>query len=120
MVWNSLFIFTPQWVIPIFSDDADIIRMGIPCLQIIGILQFFDAISLTLFFVLTGAGNTQFPAILNMASCWILFLPLSFCLSVYLEMGVIGAWLGFAGWIIPMGVIMGLKVSTGSWKMIEV
>ena len=69
-----LFIFGPHWVIPIFSNDPDIIRMGIPCLQIIGVLQFFDAIGLTLFFVLTGAGNTRFPAIMNMATCWFCLL----------------------------------------------
>ena len=115
-----LFIFGPQWVIPIFSDDPEIIRMGIPCLQIIGVLQYFDAIGLTLFFVLTGAGNTRFPAILNMTACWFLFLPLSYYLSIYLEMGIIGAWLGFSAWIIPCAIIMALKVSTGSWKKIEV
>lgn len=115
-----LFIFGPHWVITIFSNDPDIIRMGIPCLQIIGVLQFFDAIGLTLFFVLTGAGNTRFPAIMNMATCWLMFLPLSYYLSIYLEMGIIGAWFGFAAWIVPFAIIMALKVSTGSWKKIEV
>jgi len=89
-------------------------------LQIIGVLQFFDGIGLTLFFVLTGAGNTRFPAIINMTTCWFLFLPLSYYLSIYLEMGIIGAWIGFAAWIIPFAIIMALKVSTGSWKKIEV
>jgi len=115
-----LFIFGPQWVISIFSNDPEIIRLGIPCLQIIGVLQFFDGIGLTLFFVLTGAGNTRFPAIINMTTCWFLFLPLSYYLSIYLEMGIIGAWIGFAAWIIPFAIIMALKVSTGSWKKIEV
>ena len=115
-----LFIFGPHWVIPIFSNDPDIIRMGIPCLQIIGVLQYFDAIGLTLFFVLTGAGNTRFPAIMNMATCWLMFLPLSYYLSIYLKMGIVGAWIGFAAWIVPFAIIMALKVSTGSWKKIEV
>ena len=115
-----LFIFGPHWVITIFSDEPEIIRFGIPCLRIIGVLQFFDAIGLTLFFVLTGAGNTRFPAIMNMATCWLMFLPLSYYLSIYLEMGIIGAWLGFAAWIVPFAIIMALKVSTGSWKEIEV
>ena len=35
-------------------------------------------------------------------------------------MGIIGAWLGFAAWIVPFAIIMALKVSTGSWKKIEV
>ena len=39
---------------------------------------------------------------------------------VQLQMGVVGAWLGFAAWIIPLAVVMALKVRTGSWKQIEV
>ena len=115
-----IFIFLPGWIIPIFSDDPQIINMGIPCLQIIGVLQFFDAVGLTLFFVLTGAGNTRFPALANMIICWTIFIPLSYFLGIVLEMGVVGVWLGFAGWIIPFAVIMALKVRTGSWKKIEV
>ena len=115
-----LFIIAPHRIIPIFSTDPDIIRMGIPCLQIIGVLQYFDAVGITLFFVLTGAGNTRFPAIADMIIVWFVFLPVSYYLGIVMEMGVVGAWLGFAAWIIPLAVVMGLKVSTGSWKQIEV
>ena len=75
---------------------------------------------LTLYFVLIGAGNTLFPALVNMIICWTIFIPLSYLLGIVLEMGLIGAWLGFGGWIIPVAVIMALKVRTGSWKKIEV
>lgn len=115
-----VFIFAPHWVIPVFSDDQQIISMGIPCLVIIGFLQYFDAIGLTLFFVLTGAGNTRFPAAINMASCWLLFLPASYILAIHFDLGVIGAWYGFSAWIIPFAIIMAMKVSTGSWKSIKV
>jgi len=115
-----LFIFGPHFVIPIFSNDPEIIRLGIPCLRIVGVLQYFDAIGLTLFFVLTGAGNTRFPAAVNMLICWLMFLPLAYYLSICHEMGVVGAWLGFAAWIVPFAIIMALKVSTGSWKKIKI
>ena len=115
-----VFILMPHWIIPVFSTDPHIIKLGIPCLQSIGALQYFDAIGITLFFVLTGAGNTRFPALANMIICWVLFLPLSYYLGIVMKMGVVGAWLGFAAWIIPFAVIMALKVSTGSWKQIEV
>ena len=117
---GMLFILLPGWIIPIFSDDPSILIMGKPCLQIIGVLQFFDAVGLTLFFVLTGAGNTRFPAIVNSMICWMLFLPISYYLGIVKGMGVIGAWLGFSAWIIPFAIIMVLKVNTGTWKQIEV
>ena len=115
-----LFIFCPHWIIPIFSTDHEIIRMGIPCLRIIGVLQCFDAVGITLFFVLTGAGNTRFPAVADMIIVWLVFLPVSYYLGIVMEMGVVGAWLGFAAWIIPLAVVMALKVRTGTWKQIKV
>ena len=115
-----LFIVIPQWIVSIFSTDPDIILMGTPCLQIIGVLQYFDAIAITLFFVLTGAGNTFFPAAADMIIVWFVFLPISYYLGIVMKMGVVGAWLGFAAWIIPLAVVMALKVNTGSWKEIDV
>ncbi len=115
-----LFIISPQWIITIFTNDTRIIEIGKPCLRIIGVLQYFDAVAITLFFVLTGAGNTRFPAIADMIIVWFVFLPVSYYLSIVMEMGVIGAWLGFASWIIPLSVVMVLKVGTGSWKNIEI
>ena len=115
-----LFIFCPHWIIPIFSSDPEIIRMGKPCLQIIGVLQYFDAVGITLFFVPTGAGNTRFPAAADMIIVWLVFLPVSYYLGIIMKMGIIGAWLGFAAWIIPLAVVMALKVNTGSWKQIEI
>jgi len=115
-----LFIIAPHWIISIFSTDPEIIRMGMPCLQIIGVLQYFDAIGITLFFVLTGAGNTRFPAIADMIIVWLVFLPVSYYLGIVMAMGIVGAWLGFAAWIIPLAIVMALKVRTGSWKLIEV
>ena len=115
-----IFIFLPELIIPVFTSDPKIIEMGIPCLQIIGGLQYFDAIGLTLFFVLTGAGNTRFPALVNIIICWTCFLPLSYYLAIVIEMGVIGAWYGFSALIIPFSIIMTLKVRTGSWKHIKV
>jgi len=115
-----LFIIFPHLIIPVFSSDPQIIKMGIPCLQIIGVLQYFDAVGLTLFFVLSGAGNTRFPAMVNMIICWVFFLPLSYYMGIVIKMGVIGAWLAFAAWIIPFAIIMALKVRTGSWKQIEI
>ena len=115
-----IFIAIPHWIVPIFSTDPEIIRMGIPCLQIIGVLQYFDAVGITLFFVLTGAGDTRFPAIADMVIVWFVFLPISYYLGIVIEMGIIGAWLGFAAWIIPLAAVMALKVRTGTWKEIKV
>jgi putative MATE family efflux protein len=117
---GTMFILFPKYILSIFIINDEIINISIPCLQIIGIVQYFDAIGLTLFFILTGAGNTKFPAFINIGLCWIVFLPLAYLLSIYIEMGLIGAWISFAIWVILYSIIMFLKIKTGSWKNIKV
>ncbi len=118
--WGLIFIFFPNKILPIFSDDLEIIQKAIPCLKIVGYLQFFDAISLTLFFLLAGAGNTKFPSIMNVILAWFIFLPATYYFSIYLDKGILGAWFAFAAWIVPASIILTLKASTGSWKNITV
>ena len=118
--WGGIFIFFANKILPIFSDNIEIVQKGIPCLKIVGYLQFFDAISLTLFFLLAGAGNTRFPAIMNILLAWFIFLPATYFFSIYLDKGIVGAWFGFATWIVPSSIILSLKASTGSWKNIAV
>ena len=117
---GTVFIIIPELIISMFTNNLEIIYLGTPCLRIIGILQFFDAIGLTLFFILPAAGNSRFPAVINASICWFLFLPLSYYLGIIMDMGIFGAWIAFAAWIVPFAIIMALKVSTGSWKSIDV
>ena len=82
---GTVFIIIPGWIIPVFTNNEYIISSGIPCLQIIGVLQYFDAVGLTLFFVLSGAGNTYFPSIVNIIICWGIFLPIVYYLGIILK-----------------------------------
>ena len=43
------------------TNDIEIIGYGINGLRFVGLLQFADAVSITLWFALSGAGNTIFP-----------------------------------------------------------
>ena len=117
---GSIFILFPKHILSLFIIDIEIINISAPCLQMIGFVQYFDAIGLTLFFILTGAGNTKFPALVNIGLCWIVFLPLAYILSLNANMGLIGAWMSFSIWVILFSIIMSLKVKSGSWKSIKV
>ena len=117
---GSLFIIFPYQILSFFISSHELINMSIPCLRLIGVVQYFDAIGLTLFFILTGAGNTKFPALVNISLCWVIFLPLAYILSIIFNMGLIGAWIAFSIWVILFSIIMIFKVRAGSWKNIKI
>jgi len=115
-----IFIIFPERIIPIFTTDPNIISISIVGLRVIGILQFFDAIGLTLWFALTGAGNTIFPALTESILLWGIALPVSYFLGVKIGLGYWVPWTALSLHIIIFAIIVAWKVKKGDWKEIEI
>jgi MATE family multidrug resistance protein len=114
------FILIPEYYLFLFTDDPEIIRMGVFGLRMIGAVQFLDAIGFTLWFALSGAGNTLFPAVVESCLTWGIIVLGSYVFGVVLNMGFKAPWLLFP---IYMGLFAGImvwKISKGDWKEIEV
>jgi Na+-driven multidrug efflux pump len=106
-------IFRKQ-LIGLFTDDAEVIRIGSEYLIIV--CSFY--LPLTAMFkingVLRGAGDTFIPMFISIISLWLIRLPLAWLFSS--RIGETGIW-----WSIPAGWIIGLILyyiyyTTGNWK----
>ena len=117
---GTIFILFPKLIIPIFTQDSELIALSIPGLQIIGVLQFFDAIAITLWFALGGAGNTLYPALVDGISCFGFFLPVAYLTGITLGWGYMGPWMAFSLHLALIMIFMILKVRTGTWKHIQI
>ena len=115
-----LFLVIPHFFLTFFTNDPNIITMGAFGLRVLGFLQFVDAIGITLWFALSGAGNTLFPAVVESALVWGVMLPASWYLGVFLDVGFYGPWLVFPFYLIIFALIMVWKIRQGDWKEIEV
>ena len=114
------FILFPELYLFIFTDDPKIIEMGAFGLRIIGALQFADAIGFVLWFALSGAGNTIFPAMVEAILTWVVIVLGSYIVGVYFSLGFKALWLLFP---IYMGLFAGImlwKINQGDWKEIKV
>ena len=119
-VMGLSFILFPEYYLFIFTDDPEIIRLGVFGLRMIGAVQFLDAIGFVLWFALSGAGNTLFPAVVESCLTWGVVVLGSYVFGVVLDMGFTAPWLLFP---IYMGLFAGImiwKVMQGDWKDIEV
>ena len=114
-----LFLLFPRPILLIFTNDAEVIEMGLVALRILGVVQFFDAVGMTLWFALSGAGNTRFPAIIDLSLSWGVFLPGSYLLGIVFGYGLIGPWLAFAIYLFLYAACITWKVLRGDWKEIE-
>jgi len=114
------FILIPEYYLFLFTDDPEIIRMGVFGLRMIGAVQFLDAIGFTLWFALSGAGNTLFPAVVESCLTWGVIVLGSYVFGVVLNMGFKAPWLLFPVYMGLFAGIMVWKISKGDWKEIVV
>ena len=119
-VMGLSFIFFPKFYLFLFTNDPEIIRLGVFGLRIIGAVQFLDAIGFVLWFALSGAGNTVFPAVVESLLVWVVIVFGSYFFGIVLGMGFKAPWVLFP---IYMGLFAGImvwKINQGDWKNIEV
>ena len=119
-VMGLSFILFPKYYLFIFTDDPEIIRLGVFGLRMIGAVQFLDAIGFVLWFALSGAGNTLFPAVVESCLTWGIIVLGSYVFGVVLEMGFKAPWLLFPVYMGLFAGIMVWKINQGDWKKIEV
>lgn len=115
-----LFIFFPAPIAGFFTDDPGVIALAASALTLLGIAQFADAFGMTLWFALSGAGDTRFPAMVEMAIVWGFFIPACYLTAVVMEAGILGAWISFALYIFLYAAILLWKIRRGDWKRIRV
>ncbi len=114
------FILFAEYIIPLFIKDENVIKLAVPGLRFIGCLQIIDAYCFTLWFALTGAGDTKALALVDILNHWLIFIPLCYFLSVYCGYGYWGAWASFGVMLSGLAPFLYIRFKQGNWKKIEV
>ncbi len=110
------FILFAHNIIPYFTDNNNVINLAVPGLRFIGFLQIIDAFCFTLWFALTGAGDTKVLAIADIINHWLIFIPLCYFLSIYCGYGYWGAWVSFGVMLSGLAPFLFFRFKKGNWK----
>ena len=114
------FILFAQYIIPPFTNDINVINVAVSGLRFVGLLQFVDAVCFTLWFALTGAGDTKIPALVDVLSHWVLFVPACWILGITFNFGFWGPWVAFGTHLTFFAIFIFWRFRMGVWKEIEV
>ena len=114
------FMLFAQYIISPFTNDLDVISIAVPGLRFVGLLQFVDAICFTLWFALTGAGDTKIPALVDVITHWVFFIPACWILGITFNLGFWGPWIAFGLHLTFFAGFIFWRFRTGIWKNIEV
>jgi Na+-driven multidrug efflux pump len=115
-----LFILVPAPIMSIYTDDLEVIQVGVTILRILGIAQIFNAIGTVLSPALIGAGDMRFILGVEIGNTCFLYLPLAWLLGVHLGFGIIGAWSAEVIYLLLYALMMTIRFRGGSWKEIRI
>ncbi len=115
----ALFLGAPELLMRLFSDDAEVLALSRPLLQLGAFFQFVDAIGIIAGGSLRGGGDTRWPFVVHATLAWAARLPLVWILAVRWGGGVFGAWLGELGYITLLGLAFVMRFRGGKWKTMQ-
>ena len=112
---SVLFLTIPEAIVGIFTDNADVKRVAVAYLMILGLSQVTMALEIVLEGAFSGAGDTIPPMVVMIPGA-VIRIPLAYYLCFTLDWGINGVW-----WTLTMttsvkALIIAYWFWLGRWK----
>jgi MATE family multidrug resistance protein len=85
----------------LFTQDREVINVVAQTLPVCAAMQLFDAVAAVSHGLLRGLGRQEVGGYANLASYYLVALPLSFYFGIWLDWKLAGLWLG-----VTVGLLM--------------
>jgi putative MATE family efflux protein len=112
-------VLAPQ-IVGLFSSEAEVVRIGTSCIQILGIGYPMYAVGMIVIQALNGAGDTYTPSGLNFICFWMLQIPLAYWLAEPIGFGPNGVFISIIVSESALTVMGVLVFRRGKWKSQDV
>lgn len=120
------FLLFPQPYFSLFTGDTegmvslgDVLGKGRWLLTMMALWGMLDAINLVLGGALKGAGDTRFVLVYSALATWLVWMPGELVLLLWLEAGLMAAWLWMTVFVFLLAAGFWLRFKRGKWKIIE-
>jgi len=84
----------PEFLIGLFTNDSELIKICIPVVYVLCFFQVFDGLQVSLAGIFKGIKKTKTVMISNFIAYWIISFPLGYLLAFKFKMNLIGFWYG--------------------------
>jgi len=115
-----LFLLLRAPLVRVFNADPTVVAAGSLVLVWAAVFQVFDAMGITYYNALRGAGDTRWPAILLGVCCWGVFIG-GGCLMSYVwpQWGLNGPWFTCTLYVVLVGLGLLWRWRRGHWRSIR-
>lgn len=118
----TLLVTVPEFLLNLFldSDDpaaAQVVQAGVVLLAVAALFQVADAGQVVALGLLRGVQDTKVPMIFATISYWLIGLPLSYVLGIWLGYGGAGIWMGLVAGLSLAWITMSLRFWRGAVRI---
>ncbi len=104
MFWAIIFLVFPKYCIGAFTTDAELLKIAVPVLMLVGLFQIFDGLQVSIGGVFKGLKNTKIIMYGMFFAYWIIGLPLGCLFALKFNQNLIGFWIGITVAIASLGI----------------
>jgi MATE family multidrug resistance protein len=97
------FVLFPQYIVRIYTTDAEVMKIGVTLLAVAAVFQIFDGIQIVASGALRGAGETKIPMLTYGIAYWLIGLPFGYYLCFDRGWGATGVWAGLCFGLVLIG-----------------
>jgi MATE family multidrug resistance protein len=103
-------------VIPLaFTDDGPLRATTRSLLYVNAAFAVFDGVAISLRATLRGTGDVTVPAVIGVATAWILTPPATYLLGYVAGLGALGGWIGLLLEIVVACALFAWRLHSGRW-----
>lgn len=103
---SALFLLFPRRLASLFTDQPEVLELGVSLLAIAAAFQIFDGVQGVAAGALRGAGDVRFPFIVNVGGHWLVGFPLALVLAFGLHLGAPGLWWGLLAGLAVVAILL--------------
>lgn len=120
IIISVVYFFFNESLMRIFTDDKKVIEIGAEWLRILSYSFFVYGWWMVAVQAFNGAGDTRTPTIINLVFFWLIQIPLSYFLAVYLGWQYSGVFWGVFISETSVGLFTLWLFTRGKWKKVKV
>lgn len=115
-----VFYTLADFILQFFSEDKEVLRNGIQCLQIVSLGYIFYAYGMVINQSFNGAGDTRTPTVISLLGFWVFQIPLAYALAHIFHTGPVGVYAAISIAESLMAVVGIYIFRQGRWKAVKI
>lgn len=104
-----------EFIMRYISHDEEIVSLAHNLFFLSILMEPGRILNIIIINALRAAGDAKFPMVMAIASMWMVSVPLSWFLGIYLDLGILGVWIAFCLDEWTRGISMLIRWRTKSW-----